>query len=117
MSCHRAGILDNEMKPHGTFKIASRNRAFDDYLDPWMRSERRVQRIVESLRSDILDGTDRVLRVRQVFHSPREIFRVELEIPEMSYQRVTLLDGDALEELLECDEVRGRLSRVVRLEA
>jgi hypothetical protein len=105
------------MRPHGAFKIASRNRAFDEYLDPWMRSERRIQRIVESLRAEILDGTDRVLRVRQVFQTPREIFRVELEVPEMSYQRVTLLDRDALEELLECEDVRGRLTRVVQLDA
>jgi hypothetical protein len=104
------------MRPHGAFKIASRNRAFDEYLDPWMRSERRIQRIVESLRCQILDGTDRVLRVRQVFHTPHEIFRVELEVPEMSYQRVTLLDRDALEELLECEEVRGRISSVIPME-
>ena len=46
------------------------------------------------------------LRIRQVFQTPREIYRLELELPELGYQRTTLLDRDALEELLEADDVR-----------
>jgi hypothetical protein len=41
-----------------------------------------------------------------VFKTPREIYRLELELPEFGYQRTTLLDREALEELLEADDVR-----------
>jgi len=68
----------------------------------------RTQRIVDSLRFEIAQNPQvESVRIRQVFWSPREIFRVELEVPEMNYQRTTLLDRDALEELLEADEVRA----------
>ena len=67
----------------------------------------RTQRIVDSLRWEI-ENNDQVegVRIRQIFATPREIFRVELEVPEMSYQRITLLDREALEELLEADKIR-----------
>jgi hypothetical protein len=42
-----------------------------------------------------------------VLENPREIFRLELELPQLAYQRTTLLDRDALEELLESDDVRA----------
>ena len=45
------------------------------------------------------------MSIRQIFSTPREIFRVELEVPEMKYQRTTLIDRDALEELLEVEEI------------
>jgi hypothetical protein len=81
---------------------------YDAFLEPLARSERRVQRILASLRNEILEGGGgRNLRIRQVFQTPREIYRLELEIPEFAYQRTTLLDRDALEELLEADEVRA----------
>ena len=64
-------------------------------------------RIVESLRNQIIDGgEDLFLRIRRVFDGPREIYRIEIEEPDLSYQRTTLLDGDALEELLAHKEVR-----------
>jgi hypothetical protein len=47
------------------------------------------------------------LRIRRVFRTPREIYRLEFNIPDREYQRTTLLDRDALEELLEVDEVRA----------
>jgi hypothetical protein len=98
------------MKPRGTFKIANRNGALDAYLDPIVRSDMRVQRILESLRNEIVEsGGSQSLRIRQIFESPREIYRIELELPELGYQRTTLLDRDALEELLEADEVRAVL--------
>jgi hypothetical protein len=100
------------MKPHGTYKINNRARSLDTLIDPLSRSEMRCQRIVESLRDEILGGGHgQNLRIRQVFRSPREIYRLELELPEMGYQRTTLLDRDALEELLAIDEVRALVVR------
>ncbi|MGI9591300.1 MAG: hypothetical protein ACR2P8_08020 [Myxococcota bacterium] len=96
------------MKPRGTYKIGNRARSLDALIDPLARSEMRCQRIVESLRDEILGGGHgQNLRIRQVFRTPREIYRLELELPEMGYQRTTLLDRDALEELLAIDEVRA----------
>ncbi len=95
------------MKPRGTFKIANQSSAFDAYLDPLARSDMRSRRILESLRSEIVEGGGQRLRIRRVFQSPREIYRLELELPDLGYQRITLLDREALEELLEADEVRA----------
>ena len=98
------------MKPRGTYKITNRAHPLDARSDPLVRSELRSQRIVESLRDEILGGGHgQNLRIRQVFRTPREIYRLELELPEMGYLRTTLLDRDALEELLAVDEVRERL--------
>ena len=98
------------MKPPGTYKIANRTRSLDARIDPLVSSELRSQRIVDSLRDEILGGgLGQNLRIRQVFRTPREIYRLELELPEMGYLRTTLLDRDALEELLAVDEVRERL--------
>jgi hypothetical protein len=110
------------MKRHGTFKLAHRGatraRSYEPqpldppigcnaFPNPLARSELRVQRILESLRSEILEaGAAANLRIRQVFETPREIFRLELELPELGYQRTILLDREALEELLETDEIR-----------
>jgi hypothetical protein len=96
------------MKQRGTFKIANRSASFDAFLDPIARSDMRARRILESIRSEIVEGgAGGSLRIRQVLRSPREIYRLELELPELGYQRTTLLDRDALEELLEADEVRA----------
>lgn len=104
------GYAGRPMRPPGSYKIASRPRAFDALLDPRVRGARRVRRIVESLRSQIVDGGDEAgLRIRRVFTTPREIFRVEIERPELAYQRTTLLDRDALEELLAAEDVRARV--------
>jgi hypothetical protein len=66
-----------------------------------------VQRIVDSLRAQIAEGgAGQSLRIRQVFQTPREIYRLELDLPELGYQRTTLLERDALEELLMAEEVR-----------
>ncbi len=102
------GMLLTSMRPPGAYKIASRNRAFDAYLDPGMRCARRVARIVDSLRQDILEDGSTV-RLRQIFRSPREIWRLELNLPQLGYQRTTLLDREALESLLEAEEVRARV--------
>ena len=104
------------MKPSGRYKLAYRERRPPLYGDShgperllarFAASERRVQRILESLRNEILEGGGGTnLRIRQVFETPREIYRLELELPELAYLRTTFLDRDALEELLAADDVR-----------
>ena len=96
------------MRPQGSFKIANRNRAFDLYTDPALRGTRRLRRILQSLRREIVEGGGGA-RIRQIFSNPREIYRLEIELPEMAYQRTTILDREALEELLEEEEVRTRV--------
>jgi len=123
------------MKPYGTYKIRHQRRApwrdtttdegfetaplprplrprassdADAFLARLARSEHRVRRILDSLRNEIVGaGGAPSLRIRQVFETPREIYRLELELPELGYQRTTLLDREALEELLEADDVRA----------
>ena len=99
------------MRPPGSFKFARSQRAWDPLEDPQLRSERRSQRILESIRTDIAEGFEPELRIRRIFTDPREIFRLELELPQLGYQRTTLLDRDALETLLEADEVRALVTR------
>ena len=102
------------MRPPGSYKIASRSRAFDALLGREVRSARRARRILDSLRSEILEGGDG-LRIRRIFTSPREVFRLEIELPELGYQRTTLLDREALDELLAADDVRALVRRRLRL--
>lgn len=94
------------MRPPGSYKIASRNRTFDAMLIPELRSAERARRILDSLRNQILEASDG-LRIRRIFSSPREIFRLEIDVPEMGCQRTTLLDREALDELLATDDVRA----------
>ena len=98
------------VKAPGSYKIASRSRRLEQSLHPALRSARRAQRILDSLRLELAgeDACDRV-RVRRILSEPVEVFRLELERPDLAYQRVTLLDRDCLEELLETDGVRERL--------
>jgi hypothetical protein len=113
-------MLRQVMQPPGTFKIHRRPRpraeatgraepVDADFVDPLACLDTRTQRIVDSLRDQILEAGDN-LRIRQVFREPRAIYRIEIDVPDMNYQRTTLLDGDALEELLEIDEIRNRIS-------
>ena len=109
------------MKPFGTYKIRYQRtpepsldarviaRALPDPIESALRgvamAERRTQRIVDSI-SEELRGSERsTLRIRRVFVAPREIFRVELERPDLGYQRTTLLGREAVEALLESDGV------------
>lgn len=79
-------------------------------MDPTSLVVDRSDRIVDSLRAQILDDeSDQSLRIRQIFRDPKEIYRVEIERPGQSYQRTTLLDRDALEELLATDDIRDRV--------
>ena len=96
------------MPQRGTFRIR-RSRAFEPAFDPTGRHGR-TQRILDSLRTEILggDGSQHV-RIRRIMQTPREIYRLELEVPDLGYQRITLLDRDALEDLLATDDVRSRV--------
>jgi len=99
------------MKLPGAYKIASRSRSFEGGLHPSLRSARRVRRIVDSLRDQILGEGVESLRVRCVVRDPRELYRVELDVPALGFQRITLLDREALEQLLEHDDVRSLIRR------
>lgn len=95
------------MRPPGTFKLSGRTRRTGYAASGLVAS--RGDRIVDSLRSQILEQKDdRDLRIRQVFEEPKAVYRIELERPEYRYQRTTLLDRDALEDLLATDDVRER---------
>lgn len=76
-------------------------------MEPHALCDDRSDRIVDSLRTQILElDVEQSLRIRQVFENPREIYRIELDRPEQGYLRTTLLDRDALEDLLATDDVR-----------
>ncbi len=108
------------MKPRGSYKLLGgrkshldRFESADDSRLPQavLSAALRTQRIVDSLRCEIANRDEgHELRVRQVFSTPHEIYRLEYEVPAMKYMRTTLLDRDSLEELLEDDEIRGLLS-------
>ena len=107
-------MLGDPMRPPGSFKLTRRTRQDDSVpTDPISASvlalaDTRGQKLVDSLCCEILEGEN--LRIRQIFERPRAIYRIELDKPDMSYQRPTLLDEDTLEELLEIDEVRNRVA-------
>jgi hypothetical protein len=103
-------MLGLVMQPPGSFKIR-RTRRDAPAADPLPLADTRTSKIVDSLCLEILEGEN--LRIRQVFEQPRAIYRIELDKPEMNYQRITLLDEDTLEELLEIDEVRNRVARAL----
>jgi hypothetical protein len=108
------------MKRHGTYKIRYQResalgaRVIAPLSDPIelalhrvSRAERRTKRIVDSLCDEIRDGGEHsTLRIRRVFVAPREIFRIEIDRPDLGYQRTTLLGREALEALLESDGVQ-----------
>lgn len=104
-------MLARAMKPPGAYKLAGRTRAFEACLEPSVRSARRLERLLGSLRSQICEGGRERVRLRRIFKDPREIYRLEVEVPELACQRVTLLDRDALELLLAADDVRAVFGR------
>ena len=94
----------------GSYKVLGRARALDAILDPEVRSALRTRRILDSLRSEItLAEDERDVRIRRILERPREIFRIEIESPALGYFRTTLLDRQALDELLRNEEVRARV--------
>ena len=102
-------MLPLPMRPPGTFKLLGRVRRQPGGFDPHAHYASRSDRIVDSLRHQILEpDEEQSLRIRQIFEEPKEIYRIEIERPERGYQRTTLLDRDALEDLLATDDVRER---------
>lgn len=116
-------------KPHGSYKIRYRRppsaprgpRALpgpggdpiDALIGEIAHAERRAERIIDSLQQEIVDGGESAaLRIRRVFSAPREIFRVELDRPDMGYQRTLLLGREALESLLEREEIQPALEKL-----
>lgn len=83
----------------GTFRIMRNRRPPEVYPDPARRRERRIRAILTSIQRDVDEGGR--ARVRQILNGPMELFRLELERPDMSYQRITILDRDTLTALLE----------------
>ena len=100
------------MKSSGVYKLRYRTTpAVASYLDPFGYGPGRSQRVIDSLRCQILEGgPDQSLRIRQVFSAPREIFRIEIREADPSSLRTTLIDRNALEDLLETEGVRERLT-------
>jgi hypothetical protein len=93
----------------GSYRIANQRRELA-FLDPARARARRVERILASIRQDIDNGG--TASVRQIMRSPRELYRIELELPEMAYQRITILDRDALQSLLAGDEAPALRTRI-----
>ena len=76
--------------------------------DPRVRYERRAQRHPRLAARADPRGRRQASASGASSASPREVYRLEIEVPELGYQRTTLLDRDALEELLATDDVRAR---------
>ena len=83
----------------GSFKLQNQRR-FSLHADPFdFLTGQRIGRIIDSIHSDLDNGG--TCRVRQILKNPRELYRLELQRPDMSYERTTILDRDALSQLLE----------------
>jgi hypothetical protein len=93
----------------GSYRIANQRRELA-FLDPARARARRVERILASIRQDIDAGG--TASVRQIMRSPRELYRIELELPEMAYQRITILDREALQSLLACADGASLRTRI-----
>lgn len=101
----------SESRIPGSFKIASRNRRLERMLDPRVQRQNRVRRIIESIQSDLGEGG--TARIRRILSTPRAVYRLELERPDMAYERTTILDEETLVALLEradTPELRNRLT-------
>ena len=83
----------------GSFRIGNQQRTYALYLDPRTRGAHRVNRILASIRDDLDQGG--TANVRQILRGPIELYRIELELPELAYQRTTILDRESLTALLE----------------
>lgn len=103
-------MLGLPMKPPGSYRLMGRaRRTGRSDFGPHAMMATRSDRIVDSLRVQILDDEgNRSLRIRQIFEEPTEVYRIEIEHPEYRCQRTTLLDRDALEDLLATEDVRDR---------
>ncbi len=83
----------------GSFRVGNQRRAYSVYIDPRSRRAHRINRILASIREDLDQGG--TASVRQILRGPVELYRLELELPELAYQRTTILDRETLTALLE----------------
>ena len=83
----------------GSFRRPRGARPFEIDLDEIEKRERRIRRIITSIQRDVDEGGRAY--VRQILRGPLELYRRELERPDMSYQRTTIVDRATLELLLE----------------
>ncbi len=83
----------------GSFRLAYQARPVEPLDTPLALSSHRVERILASIQQDIGEGA--TARVRQILRGPRELYRIEVERPDLAYQRTTILDRDTLDTLLE----------------
>ncbi|MFI5314470.1 MAG: hypothetical protein ACHQ6T_02120 [Myxococcota bacterium] len=84
------------LKPPGTFRWIRGVRTFE--LDPERLRLQRIRAIIRSIQRDLDEGGRAY--VRQIMKGP-ELFRIELERPDWSYLRTTILDRETLSSLLE----------------
>ena len=90
------------MKPRavpGRFRHPRSGRLLEAAVDPGQWRARRVRGILDSIQQDLDRGG--TPRVRRILQEPRELYRLELELPELAYQRITILDRETLTHLLE----------------
>ena len=71
-------------------------RAFE--VDPEQLRAQRVRAIIRSIQRDLDEGGRAC--VRQIMKGP-ELYRIELERPDWSYNRTTILDRETLTAFLE----------------
>ena len=71
----------------------------EDRNSPESWRERRLRRILSSIQRDVDEGG--TARVRQILSGPRELYRVEVERPDMAYLRTTVMGAEALALLIE----------------
>jgi hypothetical protein len=82
----------------GSFRIRHGRRAYP-FLSPGARRAHRIRRILDSIQEDLEQGG--TASVRQILRDPVELYRIELELPDLAYQRTTILDRKTLTTLLE----------------
>ena len=83
-------------KPPGNFRWIRGVRTFE--LDPERLRVQRIRSIIRSIQRDLEDGGR--AHVRQIMKGP-ELYRIELERPDWSYNRTTILDRETLTAFLE----------------
>ena len=83
-------------KPPGNFRWIRGIRTFE--VDPERLRIQRIRSIIKSIQRDLDEGGRAY--VRQIMKGP-ELFRIELERPDWSYNRTTILDRETLRSLLE----------------
>jgi hypothetical protein len=86
----------------GSYRFANQGGSFqpdDPRQFEGERQIRRQRRILASIQKDVDEGG--TARVRQILRTPQELYRIEVERPDMSYLRTTVLGREALTALLE----------------